>query len=137
MRELAGALFQRVAPAPVPEGAGAPAGQAARARDSGDAGGGETGAAGEVLAEHMVYRPVELEGFEVRRTGEHSFAVHGRGVERLAARYDTDNEEAMAHLEGRLRRMGVIGALEAEGFQAGDELEIAGVVFELDTSAPA
>ena len=38
----------------------------------------------------------------------------------------------MAYLEGRLRRIGVLSALEAEGFQPGDEIEIAGVTFELD-----
>ena len=33
-----------------------------------------------------------------------------------------------------LRRIGVLRALEAEGFQPGDEIEIAGVSFELDPS---
>jgi len=40
-------------------------------------------------------------------------------------------DEALAHVEGRLRRMGVISALEAAGFEPGDDVEIAGVVFEL------
>jgi GTP-binding protein len=30
--------------------------------------------------------------------------------------------------------MGVIGALEARGFEPGDDVEIGGVVFELDPS---
>ena len=60
--------------------------------------------------------------------------MRGRGIERLLARYDVDNEDAMAYLEGRLRRIGVLRALEAEGFQPGDEIEIAGVTFELDPS---
>ena len=84
------------------------------------------------LAEHMVFRPAATGGFVVRRVADRSFAVDGRGVERLLARYDIDNEDAMAYLEGRLRKIGVLRALEAEGFQAGDELEIAGVAFELD-----
>ena len=41
----------------------------------------------------------------------------------------------MAYVEERLRRIGVLRALEAEGFQPGDEIEIAGVTFELDPSA--
>ncbi len=53
-------------------------------------------------------------------------------MERLVARYDLDNEEALAHLERRLRGIGVLRALEAEGFEAGDEVEIAGVLFDLD-----
>jgi len=85
-----------------------------------------------VLAEHMVFRPAASTGFVVERVAPGSFAVNGRGVERLVARYDIDNEDAMAYLEGRLRKIGVLRALEAEGFQAGDDLEIAGVAFELD-----
>ena len=61
--------------------------------------------------------------------------MRGRGIERLLARHDLDNDEALAHIESRLRRIGVIRALEAEGFEAGDDVEIGGVVFELDPSA--
>ncbi len=84
------------------------------------------------LAEHHVFRPAAERGYRVQRTGEHSYAVTGRGVERLVARYDLDNEDAMAHLERRLRGVGVIRALQDQGFQAGDDVEIAGVAFELD-----
>jgi GTP-binding protein len=58
--------------------------------------------------------------------------VSGESVDRLIARHDLENEEALAHIEYRLRRMGVIAALEAEGFEPGDDVEIGGVVFELD-----
>jgi GTPase len=95
------------------------------------------GALGEQeLAEHMVFRPVGDRagglGFRVERVRPGLFAVRGKGIERLFARYDVDNEDAMAYLEGRLRRIGVIGALERHGFQPGDEIEIAGETFELD-----
>ena len=73
----------------------------------------------------MVFRPGAASGFHVERLGPRSFAVRGRGIERLLARHDLENEEAMAYLEGRLRRIGVLSALEAEGFQPGDEIEIA------------
>jgi GTP-binding protein len=89
------------------------------------------------LAEHMVFRPAASTGFVVERIGPGSFAVKGRGIERLVARYDVENEDAMAYLEGRLRKIGVLRALEAEGFQAGDDLEIAGVTFELDPDEAA
>lgn len=89
----------------------------------------------EGLAEHRVFRPAAQRSYTVRRTGEGSFVVTGAGIERLVARYDLDNEEALAHLERRLRGIGVIRALEAEGFQAGDDVEIAGVAFELDPDA--
>jgi GTPase len=84
------------------------------------------------LAEHMVFRPAAGRGFSVERLGEGTFAVRGKGIERLLQRFDIDNEDAMAYLEGRLRRIGVLGALEAQGFEPGDEIEIAGVTFELD-----
>ena len=43
--------------------------------------------------------------------------MRGRGSNGWWQRYDIENEDAMAYLEGRLRRIGVLGALEAEGFQ--------------------
>jgi GTP-binding protein len=82
-------------------------------------------------AEHRVFRPAAGRGFTVRRTGDRSFRVEGDAVHRLLARHDLDNDEALAHVEHRLRRMGVISALEGEGFEAGDDVEIAGVEFEL------
>ena len=48
------------------------------------------------------------------------------------SRYDVENEDALAYVEERLRRIGVLDALQREGFVAGDEVRIAGVVFELD-----
>jgi GTP-binding protein len=84
------------------------------------------------LAEHRVFRPAAQRNYSVHRTGEGTFSVTGTGIERLVARYDLENEEALAHLERRLRGIGVIRALEAEGFEAGDEVEIAGIAFDLD-----
>jgi GTP-binding protein len=84
------------------------------------------------LAEHRVYRPAAGRGYRVERLGEHSWRVTGVGIERLLARYDLDNEEALVHLERRLRSIGVIRALESQGFEPGDDVEIAGVEFELD-----
>jgi GTP-binding protein len=91
---------------------------------------------GAVIAEHRVYRPGEDSGFHVERTGPHAFRVSGRGVDRLIARHDIDNEEALRYLEDRLRSLGVISALEAGGFEPGDDVEIGGIAFELDPGAP-
>jgi GTP-binding protein len=128
---LASELLRRVATGEVPA-AGGPPGPPAPGRAAATAPASE-----EQLAEHMVFRPTGGSGFRVQRLGPRSFAVRGRGIELLLARHDVDNEEAMAYLEGRLRRIGVIRALEEEGFQPGDEIEIAGITFELDPSAPA
>jgi GTP-binding protein len=84
------------------------------------------------LAEHRVFRPAADRGWSVERTGEGAFRVSGAPVERLLARFHVDNDEAMAHVERRLHRMGVVRALEAAGFEPGDDVEIGGVVFELD-----
>jgi len=132
--QLAGELSRLVAPRGASEGDGV--------IDQAGAGGpSSTSTAGahaeEDLAEYMVFRPAAGKGFQIERTGEGSFAVKGKGIERLLQRYDIENEDAMAYLEERLRRIGVLGALEAEGFQPGDELEVAGVTFELDPDAPA
>ena len=57
-------------------------------------------------------------------------------MERLVERHDLENEEALAYLEERLRGIGVIAALRDAGFEPGDDVEIAGVEFELDPGAP-
>ncbi len=90
----------------------------------------------EVEAAHRTYRPGAGEAFEVSRSGPGTFRVAGPGVERLIARHDIDNDEALRYIEGRLRGMGVIRALVAAGFEPGDDVAIAGTVFELDPAAP-
>jgi GTP-binding protein len=83
-------------------------------------------------AEHKTYRPARDRAFHVEREDSGPWRVVGGGVARLVARYDPENEEAMAFLEQRLRSIGVIRALESAGFSAGEEVEINGTVFELD-----
>jgi GTP-binding protein len=90
----------------------------------------------EVPATHRVYRPGAGDAFQVQRTGPGAYRVDGRGIERMIARHDVDNEEALRYVEERLRALGVIRALEAAGFEPGDDVEIAGIVFELDPGAP-
>ena len=89
------------------------------------------------LAEYRVYRPAAAREFEVEKLGAGEFRVSGAVVERLIARHDMENEEALAHVERRLHRLGVIAALENAGFVPGDDVEIAGIVFELDPGALA
>jgi GTPase len=87
--------------------------------------------AAEDLAEHRVFRPAAGRAWSVERVGQGAYRVSGTPVERLLARFSLDNDEALAHIEARLQRMGVLRALEAAGFEPGDDVEIAGVVFEL------
>jgi GTPase len=93
------------------------------------------GALEEPPAGHRLYRPGD-DGFRVERTGDGAFRVTGGRVERLIARHDMGNDDALRHVEDRLRTMGVIRALGSAGFEPGDDVEIAGIVFELDPGAP-
>ena len=86
------------------------------------------------MAEFAVFRPAKAQAFEITRGPDGGWIVSGDSVERLIARWDLDNEEAQALVENRLRRMGVIAALEKAGFAPGDDVEIGGIVFELDPS---
>jgi GTPase len=90
----------------------------------------------EPQAEHRVYRPGD-DAFSVERGPDGTFRVAGARIERLIARYDVENDEALEYVEDRLRALGVIRALEAAGFEPGDDVEIGGVVFELDPAEPA
>ena len=94
-------------------------------------------AVAEPEAEHRVYRPGAADGFRVERAADGGFRVTGARVERLIARHDVENEDALEYVEERLRSLGVIRALEAAGFEPGDDVEIGGVVFELDPAGPA
>lgn len=82
--------------------------------------------------EHIVYKPVDKDGFSVEPIAPRVFAVRGKGIELLLKRFDVGNDEALRHVEKRLRSIGVINELERKGFESGDEIEIAGERFELD-----
>ncbi len=86
----------------------------------------------ETPATHRVYRPGQGDAYSVHRTGPGAFRVEGERVERLIERHDVDNDEALRYVEERLRALGVIKALESAGFEPGDDVEIGGIVFELD-----
>ena len=89
---------------------------------------------GDQPATHRVYRPGEGDAYRVERIAAGAFRVEGGRIDRLIARHDVDNDEALRYVEERLRVLGVIKALEAAGFEPGDDVEIAGIVFELDPS---
>jgi GTP-binding protein len=86
------------------------------------------------VADFAVFRPAAGREFEISRGPGGEWVVKGEAVERLFMRWDLENEEAQAHVERRLQRMGVIAALERAGFEPGDDVEIGGTVFELDPS---
>ena len=85
----------------------------------------------EFEVEHRVYRPVGEGGYSVEREADGAFRVTGRGVELLFERHDAANEEALAYLEQRLNEIGVVAALRAAGFEAGDDVRVGEHEFEL------
>jgi len=86
----------------------------------------------EAPAAYKVFRPGTGRDFDVRRIGDRAFRVTGEGIDRLIARHDIGNPDALEYLEQRLESLGVRRALEAAGFEPGDDVEIGGVVFELE-----
>jgi GTPase len=92
--------------------------------------------AGAQPATHRVYRPGEGDSLRVEKVGPGAFRIEGGRVDRLIARHDIENEESLRYVEERLRALGAIKALEAAGFEPGDDVEIGGIVFELDPGAP-
>jgi GTP-binding protein len=89
-------------------------------------------AAEEAIAEHVTFRPASGRGFRVEHGEDGVYRVIGTGIDLLVARHDLDNDEALAHIEARLRQIGVLRALHEAGFAAGDDVEIGGVLFDLD-----
>ncbi len=89
-----------------------------------------------LLPEHMVFRPGLQAGYEVTRLDAGAFAVTGPAVARLVERFDLENPEALAYIEARMRRLGVLGSLQAKGFSPGDEVRVGDAALALFASRP-
>jgi GTP-binding protein len=94
----------------------------------------EAAAAGafEQVWEHK--RDARNAAYEVVEEEPGAFRVSGRQVERMVVQTDWENEEALAFLQHRLRRLGVEDALAAAGAQNGDEVRICGRAFEYESA---
>lgn len=71
--------------------------------------------------------------FKVVPLGGGVFRVEGSQVERMVVQTDWENEEAIAFLQHRLKRLGVEKALEKAGAVDGDEIRIVGRAFEFES----
>jgi GTP-binding protein len=90
----------------------------------------ETARAAEpVFDAYVVHRPVE-EGFAVRRDDDGAWRIAGRTAERVVAMADLTNQEAVAYVQDRLRRMGVERALARAGAREGDVVRVGTVELE-------
>jgi GTP-binding protein len=77
----------------------------------------------------VVFRPAE-EGFTVTRDDDGAWRVSGRTAERVVAMADLTNEEAIAYVQQRLRRMGVERELARAGAREGDIVRLGPVELE-------
>lgn len=75
--------------------------------------------------------------FRVRKLSEGIFRVEGTQVERMVVQTDWENEEALAFLQHRFKRLGVDKALESAGACDGDEVRILGRAFAFESSTGA
>jgi GTP-binding protein len=88
-------------------------------------------AAAHAAAAPIVLRPGEdrLEAFAVERRDD-SFVVRGAQLERLFAKADLDNEDALAYLQTVVERAGLNDALRRAGARPGDTVVIGEHEFE-------
>lgn len=78
----------------------------------------------------IIYRPGEEEHWQVVVEAGR-FSVRGAVVEKLVARTDFENDEAVSYLQERLERLGVSDALRQAGAADGEAVGIGGLEFEL------
>jgi GTP-binding protein len=78
------------------------------------------------------YAPPEDEDLRVVRSDSGGWEVLGRHVHRMVIMTDMNNEEAVSHLQRRLRRAGVEEALVRAGAVEGDDVTIGPVSFDFE-----
>ena len=81
--------------------------------------------------QYVVHRP-QPEGVVVERADDGAFVVRGRPAERAVAVSDITNVQALAYVQGRLKRLGVDRALARAGAREGDLVRIGGFTFEYE-----
>ncbi len=72
--------------------------------------------------------------FAITQIAPGSFRVTGKQIERMVYQTDWDNDEAVAFLQHRFKRLGLDSALERAGACDGDEITILEVTFEMESS---
>ena len=79
--------------------------------------------------EEVILRPKPVETFRVNKI-EGVFVVTGEHAKRVMQKLGIDSDEARIEVDRRLRRMGVIKALDRAGARAGDRVRIGDVELE-------
>lgn len=84
----------------------------------------------EPLGEGLVVLRPEVSGAVVERLGDNEFRLVGRDVERVVALNDVTTPEALAYIDHRLERLGVLKMLARAGAREGDVVWIGEFSFE-------
>lgn len=94
----------------------------------------------QLLSEHVeepeaeentkVYVARQDEQFAISRDDDGAFVVKGKGIEKLVAMTNFDNDEAVQRFQAIWRRMEIEAALKERGVQPGDTVRIRDVAFE-------
>lgn len=71
--------------------------------------------------------------FEIIKLSDDVYRVTGKQIERMVIQTDWENEEAIAFLQHRFKRLGLDAALEKAGARDGDEVRILGREFEFES----
>jgi GTP-binding protein len=85
----------------------------------------------------VVHRPVGEVAVEVERADDGSFVVGGRAALRAVALSDLTDDEALAVVQQRLRRLGVERALKRAGVREGDTVHLGNLSFTYHRDDPA
>jgi GTP-binding protein len=80
-------------------------------------------------AEEVILRPRPVETFSVKKA-DGVFAVGGERPKQVLQKLGLDSDEARIEADRRLRRMGVVKALERAGVRSGDRVRIGEAEFE-------
>lgn len=72
--------------------------------------------------------------YEITELSEGVFRVTGKQIERMVIQTDWDNDEAIAFLQHRFKRLKLDEALEKAGARDGDEIRILGCAFEFESA---
>lgn len=75
-------------------------------------------------------RRVVADPVRVERSPEGGWVVRGRALEAVVERFDASNTDAVAYLQHHFASSGVHALLKRAGARNGDDVEIAGAVFE-------
>ena len=66
----------------------------------------------------------DYEPFTIEKAGEHYYVVQGVGVEKMIGYTNLESEKGFAFFQKYLREHGIIDALEEQGIQEGDTVNI-------------